>query len=73
MNHEQNNDQEHADTGLTPDELRAKYGDQGEHPQFIKSDWRYEVSNDDTNLAYWEWVIHKVEAWDPSDDQEDES
>jgi len=28
----------------------------GEDEQFPREDWRYEVTNDDTNLGYWEWV-----------------
>ena len=31
-------------------------------PAFPKSDWRYEVGNDDTILGYWDWVFSKLEA-----------
>lgn len=30
--------------------------------RYPKSDWRYEVSNDDTQLGYDEWMLHKVES-----------
>lgn len=34
----------------------------GEHPHYIRQAWRQEVDNEDTNLGYWEWVVHQVEA-----------
>ena len=33
----------------------------GAHPNYPKSDWRYEVENGDTMLGYWEWVHCKLE------------
>jgi hypothetical protein len=33
----------------------------GEHADYDRTDWQYEVSNGDTSLGYWEWVLHKVE------------
>lgn len=33
----------------------------GEHPKYPKSDWKYEVENDDTFLGYWEWVYCKLD------------
>jgi hypothetical protein len=60
----------HPDQGLSPQELRAKYeGEQGGHPRYPNEDWRYEVENMDTILGYWEWVMHKVDAWSPLDDE----
>ena len=38
------------------------YHRDGEHPQFLKEDWRAEVAADDTILGYQEWVEHQVEA-----------
>jgi len=38
------------------------YHRDGEHPQFLKKDWRDEVAADDTILDYQEWVEHQVEA-----------
>lgn len=64
----------HPDHALSPEELRAKYQDEPKgHPRFPKEDWQYEVSNDDTCLGYWEWVMHQVEAWQPEDDEEGEA
>jgi hypothetical protein len=28
----------------------------GQHPDYPRTDWKYEVSNGDTNLGYWEWL-----------------
>lgn len=33
-----------------------------EHPTWPRSDWKYEVANDDTVLGYWQWVEHQIEA-----------
>jgi hypothetical protein len=27
-----------------------------EDPKYTRSNWKYEVCNDATNLGYWEWV-----------------
>ena len=34
----------------------------GEHPVYPITDWRNEVSNDDTRLGYWDWVAHQLEG-----------
>lgn len=34
----------------------------GEHPYYDRNDWRHDVRNEDTNLGYWEWVIHQIES-----------
>lgn len=31
----------------------------GEYP---REDWRLDVENGDTNIGYWEWVIHQAES-----------
>ena len=49
----------HPDFGLEEDSLERKYDH--EHPEFPRSDWKYEVSTDDTQLGYWTWVLHRVE------------
>lgn len=51
---------EDGDFGLTVEELEAKYGP-SEHPDYIREEWRYDVGKGDTNLGYWEWVLHQVE------------
>ena len=33
-----------------------------EHPNWPREDWRYEVGNKDTNLGYWDWIRHQIEA-----------
>ena len=30
--------------------------------KYPREDWRYEVGNGDTNLGYWDWVIHQWES-----------
>ena len=42
--------------------LRREYGQNGEHPDFDRLDWKSEVSFDETQLGYWEWVVHRVQA-----------
>lgn len=34
----------------------------GQHPHYGRADWQYEVSNGDTHLGYWEWVVHQIDA-----------
>jgi hypothetical protein len=41
---------------MTKEELVAKYGHWGEHPENPVSDWKTEVEADETRLGYWEWV-----------------
>lgn len=47
-------------------ELVEKHGGEdgvwGQHPGFPRKDWQYEVGNGDTNLGYWDWVGHQLEA-----------
>ncbi len=39
-----------------PDGLARHFGAWGEHPDYPRSDWRYLVSNGDTQRGYWEHV-----------------
>ena len=41
--------------------LRVRFAN-GEDPQFPASDWRYETSNGDTRLGYWDWLAGRYEA-----------
>lgn len=50
-----------GDIGLTVEQLEVKYS-QCDHPDHIREDWRNDVSQGDTNLGYWEWVLHQVES-----------
>jgi len=31
-----------------------------EHPEHPVSDWQYEVSNGDTRLGYWDWLVERT-------------
>lgn len=33
----------------------------GEHPEYALSDWRREVTENETRLGYWDWVKCRVE------------
>lgn len=46
---------------LTSYELSEQFGGVwGSHPEHPVSDWCYEVSNGDTRLGYWDWVLTKL-------------
>lgn len=48
---------------LELDELRKRYGGEwGEHPNFLVSDWKIEVAEDETWLGYWAWVESEIAA-----------
>ena len=32
----------------------------GNHAQYPRTDWKYEVANDDILEGYWDWVIAKL-------------
>lgn len=53
------------DAALSAEELADKYagedGSWGEHPIHRRSDWREEVTNDNTLHGYWSWVVSKLE------------
>jgi hypothetical protein len=53
-----------SDRHLTADQLFTKYStkrDNGEHPQYLRRDWRHDVAEDNTLLGYWQWVEHQLE------------
>jgi hypothetical protein len=33
----------------------------GSYFKYPRYDWQAEVVNDDTQLGYWDWVMHKIE------------
>lgn len=33
----------------------------GEHPEHTLIEWQEEVTNDDTRLGYWEWVLCRTD------------
>lgn len=53
-----------ADRLLSADELREKYStacNNGEHPRYLRVDWRDAVANDTTLVGYWQWVEDQIE------------
>jgi hypothetical protein len=38
----------------------------GEDPRHPRADWKYEVTNNNTNLGYWDWV----EVWKTNDEDD---
>lgn len=42
------------DFGMTADQLRAKYGAAGGHPEYGVADW--ESCTQDNSMPYWDWV-----------------
>lgn len=59
-----NLDHSHVDSGTAPSFEGAKHqvAQRINWTRFPKSDWQYEVANDDTKLGYDEWLVHRVEA-----------
>lgn len=62
-----------GDIGLTAAQLESRYGQ--EHPDYTREDWRHDVSQGDTKLGYWIWVLHQVESrqYDQGNSSGDES
>ena len=40
----------------------AKIDGTWEDPEFSRQDWRNDVANNDTQLGYFDWVIHNLES-----------
>ncbi len=36
----------------------------GEHPDWTREEWRLEIAERNTQLGYWDWVFHLIEAND---------
>lgn len=59
--------QQYADTVFDPEDvilLVEQYGIHGECPKWTREEWRLEVAERNTQLGYWEWVLHSIEADD---------
>ena len=41
-------------------DLISEYGDWGEYAKYPRSDWAYEVKNNDTSAGYWHWVANRI-------------
>jgi hypothetical protein len=48
-------DQDHVDA------LIARYGSWGQDERFPRADWQYEVSEGETNLGYWDWLLQQYD------------
>lgn len=46
------------------EKFKAKFNgyDGGEHPDYPKQDWKYEVNNGDTELGYWNWAFSRNQS-----------
>lgn len=54
--------QQEPDIGLDAEQLSTKYSVAGEHGQYPKQDWKYEVLNEDTLQGYWSWAVSKIDC-----------
>jgi hypothetical protein len=45
---------------MAESELIENYGYWNEHPSHPLIDWQREVTNGDTRLGYWPWVISEL-------------
>jgi hypothetical protein len=53
-----------TDAELLVERYGGDRGVWGEHPDWPRQDWQYEVANEDTNLGYWDWVLAKLDVAD---------
>lgn len=49
-----------TDRHLSPDQICAKYGSWGSHPNHPVEDWQSEVADDETRLGYWDWLEQMI-------------
>lgn len=49
-------------------DLVAVFGEDGQHPDYPRRDWSYEIENNNTERTYWRWVAANIEmnTQDPS-------
>lgn len=33
-----------------------------EHPDYLREDWQVEAGMGNTQLGYWDWVLHRIEG-----------
>jgi len=45
---------------VTASDLIQDYGYWEDHPDYPRTDWFYEATNNNTRLGYWEWVAEKI-------------
>lgn len=48
--------------------LVQKFGSWGQDSCYPRSDWQYEVANNDTNLGYWGWLLQQYEIYEEDDE-----
>jgi hypothetical protein len=53
-----------ARPAINSERLTFEFGHWGEHPQYGRADWKYEVANGDTQRGYWDYVAAKLEEED---------
>ena len=53
---------DHGHDGQSLDDEYNQEGD-GEHPVFIRTEWRQAVENLDTVSGYWDWCAYKIDDW----------
>jgi hypothetical protein len=53
-----------ARLAVNSERLTFEFGHWGEHPQYGRADWKYEVANGDTQRGYWDYVAAKLEEED---------
>jgi hypothetical protein len=53
-----------ARPAVNSERLTFEFGHWGEHPQYGREDWKYEVANGDTQGGYWDYVAAKLEEED---------
>jgi hypothetical protein len=44
------------------EEIRQRQGTWAELPEYPRHAWRHEVEEQNTQLGYWDWVEHQLEA-----------
>jgi hypothetical protein len=54
-------DMEEIDIFDPADELVARYGSWGQDDRYPRADWQREVSNGETNLGYWDWLLQQYD------------
>lgn len=59
--------QQHPHQSKSSEELAMQYSYWGEHPDFSVADWKYDIESGYTRQAYWDWVVAKIDDWDPED------
>lgn len=49
------------DMAQETEKLRREFGPDGKHPDWERTEWQLEVGELETQLGYWEWVVHRLQ------------